>query len=153
MTDTVDLVVVGAFHGRGRRAGTYGALLLAAYDHESDSFKTVCKCGSGFTDEDLEKLPKILKKHEIQHKHPRVDSTLDAEVWFEPKMVLETIGAEITLSPIHTCAKDIIREDAGLAIRFPRFTGSYRLDKAPEDATTEKEIIEMYQSQLKKIAE
>jgi len=153
MTDTVDLVVVGAFHGRGKRAGTYGALLLAAYDPENDIFKTVCKSGSGFTDEDLEKLPNILKKHEIPHKHPRVDSTLKADVWFEPKIVLEIIGAEITLSPVHTCAKDIIRKEAGLAIRFPRFTGNYRLDKAPEDATTEKEIIEMYQSQLKKITE
>ncbi|MFQ6074246.1 MAG: ATP-dependent DNA ligase, partial [Candidatus Bathyarchaeia archaeon] len=58
MTDTVDLVVVGAFHGRGKRGGTYGALLLAAYDPDEDVFKTVTKCGTGFTDEDLAKLPK-----------------------------------------------------------------------------------------------
>jgi len=153
MTDTVDLVVVGAFHGRGKRAGTYGALLLAAYEPEDDIFKTVCKCGSGFTDEDLEKLPKTLKKHQIAHKHSRVKSLLEADVWFEPKVVLEIIGAEITLSPIHVCAMDIIRKGSGLAIRFPRFTGNYRLDKSPEDATTEKEIIEMYRSQLKKVAE
>jgi len=150
MTDTVDLVVVGAFHGRGRRAGTYGALLLAAYDSEEDSFKTVCKCGSGFTDEDLEKLPKKMKKHQILKKHPRVISTIKADVWFEPKQVIEVIGAEITLSPVHTCALNIIREGSGLAIRFPRFTGNYRPDKAAEDATTVKEIIEMYQRQLKK---
>ena len=148
MTDTVDLVVVGAFHGKGRRAGTYGALLLAAYNPEKDVFKTVCKCGSGFTDEDLANLPKMLKPHQIEHKHPRVISNLDADVWFEPK-----IGAEITLSPIHTCAMDVIRKGSGLAIRFPRFTGNYRFDKAAEDATTEEEIIEMYQKQLKKIGE
>jgi DNA ligase-1 len=153
MTDTVDLVVVGAFHGRGRRAGTYGALLLAAYEPEDDIFKTVCKCGSGFTDEDLEKLPNTLKKHQITHKHPRVKSLIEADVWFEPKTVLEIIGAEITLSPIHVCAMDVIRSGSGLAIRFPRFTGNYRLDKSPEDATTEKEIIEMYRSQLKKVAD
>jgi len=151
MTDTVDLVAIGAFHGRGKRAGTYGALLLAAYEPQDDVFKTVCKCGSGFTDEDLEKLPKILKKHQIAHKHPRVKSLMEANVWFEPKMVLEVIGAEITLSPIHLCAMGVIRNGSGLAIRFPRFTGNYRLDKSPEDATTEKEIIEMYQSQLKKV--
>jgi len=151
MTDTVDLVVVGAFHGRGKRAGTYGALLLAAYEPEGDLFKTVCKCGSGFTDEDLEKLPKTLEKHKISHKHPRVKSLLEADVWFEPKMVLEIIGAEITLSPIHVCAMDVIRKGSGLAIRFPRFTGNYREDKSPEDATSEKEIIEMYRSQLKKV--
>ena len=153
MTDTVDLVVVGAFHGKGRRAGTYGALLLATYNPEKDVFKTVCKCGSGFTDEDLANLPKMLEPHRIEHKHPRVISNLEADVWFEPKIVIEVIGAEITLSPIHTCAMDAIREGSGLAIRFPRFTGNYRFDKAAEDATTEKEIIEMYQRQLKKISE
>ncbi|MCD6240388.1 ATP-dependent DNA ligase, partial [Candidatus Bathyarchaeota archaeon] len=153
MTETVDLVVVGAFHGKGRRAGTYGALLLAAYDPENDTFKTVCKCGSGFTDEDLANLPKMLEPHKIEHKHPRVISNLEADVWFEPKIVIEIIGAEITLSPIHTCAMDKIRKGSGLAIRFPRFTGNYRFDKAAEDATTEKEIIEMYHSQLKKISE
>ncbi|MEM2130135.1 MAG: ATP-dependent DNA ligase, partial [Candidatus Bathyarchaeia archaeon] len=153
MTDTVDLVVVGAFHGRGRRAGTYGALLLAAYNPESDTFETVTKCGTGFTDEDLAKLPKTLKPHVIPHKHPRVNSIIAADVWLEPKIVLEILGAEITLSPIHTCAMNVIRQGSGLAIRFPRFTGNYRLDKAAEDATTTNEITEMYQKQLKKIAE
>ena len=151
MTDTVDLVVVGAFHGRGKRAGTYGALLLAAYNPEEDVYETVCKCGSGFTDEDLEKIPKMLEPHRIQHKHARVKSKIDADVWFEPKVVIEVIGAEITLSPVHTCAAGVIREKSGLAIRFPRFTGRYRLDKSAEDATTVKEIVEMYHSQLKRI--
>jgi DNA ligase-1 len=153
MTDTVDLVVVGAFHGRGKRGGTYGALLLAAYDPDQDVFKTVTKCGTGFTDEDLAKLPKMMEEHKIPHKSPRVDSTLEADVWFEPKVVVEVIGAEITLSPIHTCAMDTIRKGSGLAIRFPRFTGNFRLDKAAEDATTTKEIVEMYRKQLKKVSE
>jgi len=153
MTDTVDLVVVGAFHGRGKRAGTYGALLLAAYNPENDTFETVTKCGTGFTDEDLAKLPKTMQKHLIQHKHPRVNSMIEADVWFEPIVVIEILGAEITLSPIHTCAIDTLRKGSGLAIRFPRFTGNYRLDKAAEDATTHDEIVEMYQNQLKKISE
>ena len=153
MTDTVDLVIVGAFHGRGKRGGTYGAILLAAYNPEEDEFETVTKCGTGFTDEDLAKLPKMMEKHRLLHKSPRVKSSLEADVWFEPKVVIEVIGAEITLSPIHTAAIDAIRKGSGLAIRFPRFTGNYRLDKAAEDATAVKEIIEMYQSQLKKVAE
>jgi DNA ligase-1 len=153
MTDTVDLVIVGAFHGRGKRAGTYGALLLGAYNPEGDTFETVTKCGTGFTDEDLGKLPRMMQKHVIPHKHPRVNSTLEADIWFEPIVVLEILGAEITLSPIHTCAMDAIRKGSGLAIRFPRFTGNYRLDKAAEDATTVSEIVEMYQKQLKKISE
>jgi DNA ligase-1 len=153
MTDTVDLVVVGAFHGRGKRAGTYGALLLAAYNPEDDTFETVTKCGTGFTDEDLAKLPEMMKRHIISHKHPRVNSMLEADVWFEPVVVIEILGAEITLSPIHTCAMNAIRKGSGLAIRFPRFTGNYRVDKAAEDATTVSEIVEMYQKQLKKISE
>ena len=153
MTDTVDLVIVGAFHGRGKRAGTYGALLLAAYNPDGDTFETVTKCGTGFKDEDLAKLPKMMQKHVISHKHPRVNSTLEADVWFEPVVVIEILGAEITLSPIHTCAMDAIRKGSGLAIRFPRFTGNYRLDKSAEDATTVMEIVEMYRNQLKRISE
>jgi len=152
MTDTVDLVVVGAFHGRGKRAGTYGALLLAAYDPEEDMFKTVTKCGTGFTDEHLEKLPKMMEKHRIRHRHPRVQSTIEADIWFEPKVVVEVIGAEMTLSPIHVCALDAVRKGSGLAIRFPRFTGNHRLDKSAEDATAVSEIVEMYKSQLMKVA-
>ena len=152
MTDTVDLVVVGAFHGRGKRAGTYGALLLAAYNKKADVFETVTKLGTGFTDEDLKKLPELLKEHLVPRKHSRVQSKLEADVWFEPKVVLEVLGAEITLSPIHVCALDSIRKDSGLAIRFPRFTGKYRTDKAAEDATTSVEIVEMYRNQLKQIS-
>jgi DNA ligase-1 len=151
MTDTVDLAVVGAFHGRGRRAGAYGALLLAAYNKKKDTFETVTKCGTGFTDEDLKKLPDLLRKHVVPRKPSRVQSKLDADVWFEPKVVLEVLGAEVTLSPVHVCALNSIRKGSGLAIRFPRFTGKYRTDKAAEDATTSKEITEMYRNQLKQI--
>jgi len=153
MTDTVDLVVIGAFHGRGKRAGAYGALLLAAYNPEREAFETVTKCGTGFKDEDLAKLPKLMEKHLIAHRHPRVRSTIEADVWSEPTVVIEILGAEITLSPVHTCAMDVIRKGSGLAIRFPRFTGNYRVDKSAEDATTSMEIVGMYRNQLKKISE
>ncbi|MGD6811095.1 MAG: ATP-dependent DNA ligase [Candidatus Bathyarchaeia archaeon] len=153
MTDTVDLVVVGAFHGRGKRKGAYGALLLATYNPEKDLFETVTKCGTGFTDKDIADLHGMLQKHVIPRKHPRVSSTLEADVWFEPFIVLEVLGAEVTLSPIHMCAMDSIRKDSGLAIRFPRFTGKYRTDKSPQDSTTSKEIVEMYQNQLKQISQ
>jgi DNA ligase-1 len=153
MTDTVDLVIVGAYYGRGKRAGTYGALLLAAYNPANDTFETVTKCGTGFTDEDLSKLPEMMQKHIVPHKHARVNSVLEADVWFEPAVAIEILGAEITLSPVHTCAIGSIRKGSGLAIRFPRFTGNYRLDKSAEDATTTTEIHEMYNGQLKKISE
>ncbi len=153
MMDTVDLVVIGAFHGRGKRSGTYGALLMAAYNKEEDVFQSVCKVGSGFTDEDLRRLPEMLKPHEVPRKHPRVETGMEADVWFEPKLVLEIIGDEITISPIHSAAWGAVKEGFGLAIRFPRFTGKYRFDKAPEDATTVDELLEMYRRQLKKVAE
>ncbi len=148
MTDTVDLVVVGAFAGRGRRGGGYGALLLAAYDSDSDRFRTVTKCGSGFSDADLAQLPTRFREAIIPTRPARVEARLIPDVWCEPKLVLEITGAEITLSPIHTCALDVVRPGSGLAIRFPRFTGRYRTDKAPTDATTEQEILEMYRRRL-----
>lgn len=152
MIEPVDLTVVGAFMGRGKRAGTYGALLAAAYDKKADVFRTVCKVGSGFTDKHLEAMPKMFKKHIIPHKHPRVNSILEADVWFEPAIVMEVIGDEITLSPVHSCAFNQIREESGLAIRFPRFIGRWRPDKSPEDSTSVEEIIDMYKAQLKKIS-
>jgi DNA ligase-1 len=151
MADTVDLVIVGAFAGRGRRAGTYGALLMASYDEESDMFKTVCKLGTGFSDEALASLPKTLAEYRLDHPHPRLDSKMVADFWFVPAKVMEVRGAELTLSPMHTCGWDLIRKGSGLAVRFPRFTGKWRDDKGPEDATTVKELTEMYQSQLKRV--
>jgi DNA ligase-1 len=146
MVEPVDLVVVGAFHGRGRRAGRYGALLMASYDPDEDIFRTVCKVGSGFTDEDLLSFPELLDGERVEEKPRNVDSLIDAEVWFRPKVVMELLGDEITLSPIHTCAFERLREKSGLAVRFPRFL-RLREDKAPEDATTVDEIVDMYNAQ------
>ncbi len=151
MTDTVDLVAVGAFYGRGKRAGTYGALLLATYNPEKDVFETLSRCGTGFTDEDLERLPEIMKKHKLIHRHPKVNSMVEADVWLKPVVVMEVLGSEITLSPIHTCAMGVIRKGSGLAIRFPRFTGNYRFDRAPTGATTNEEIVKMYRNQMRKV--
>jgi len=151
MIDTVDLVVVGAFYGKGRRGGKFGTLLMAAYNPEKDMFETVCKVGSGFKDEDLDKLQDLLKPYIRSKKHPRVDAEMEADVWVDPILVAEIIGAELTLSPIHTCAKGVLKPDAGISIRFPRFI-RWRPDKRPEDATTSQELVEMYQRQLKKVA-
>jgi len=150
MTDTIDLVVVGAFHGRGRRAGKYGALLLATYNPSENQFETITKCGTGFTDEDLNKLLEMMKRHQLSQRHHRVKSLLKADEWFIPAVVIEVLGSEVTLSPIHTSAMNKIRKGSGLAIRFPRFTGNYRLDKSPEDATTDHEMVSIYKQQLKR---
>jgi DNA ligase 1 len=144
LADTVDLVVVGALAGRGRRRGVYGALLLAAYDQAADTFRTVCKCGTGFSDAELAALPARLAPLTHPVRPARVDSRLQADVWFEPGLVAEVIGAELTLSPNHTAGWGEVKENSGLAMRFPRFTGRWREDKAPEDATTTAELVDLY---------
>ena len=148
MQDHVDLAVVGAFYGRGRRAGSYGALLVAAYDPSDDKFKTVCKVGSGFTDENLEEMPARLDQYRVDAKPGNVDSLLEAEVWFDPIVVMEVLGDEITASPLHLAAFGEIRKDSGLAIRFPRFT-RWREDKSADEVTQVGEILDMYNAQLK----
>ncbi|MEM2901214.1 MAG: ATP-dependent DNA ligase [Candidatus Bathyarchaeia archaeon] len=152
IADTFDLVPVGAFKGRGRRAGSYGALLMAAYDKEKDVFETVCKLGSGFTDADLESLPERFKEYVRPERHPRVNSLMEPDVWFSPTLVMEVAADEITLSPLHTCAWGLVKKDTGLALRFPRFTGNYRFDKSPEDSTTTEEMVEIYKTQLKQVS-
>jgi len=151
MSDTVDLVVVGGLAGRGKRAGTWGALLMAAYDKSSDTFQTACKLGTGFSDELLATFPAKFGPLRLEHRHARVDSTMEADAWFEPKVVLEVRGSELTLSPVHTAAKGAVREGSGLAIRFPRFTGRWRDDKSAEEATTVEELLGMYRRQLKAV--
>ncbi len=148
MVDHIDLVIVGAFHGRGRRAGSYGALLAAVYDPEEDIYRTVCKVGSGFTDEVLEKIPAMLGEFMHEGRHPRVDSLMEADVWFSPSLVMEVLGDELTLSPVHTAAFNQLRKDSGLAVRFPRFI-RWRDDKSPEDATQVQEVVDMYNAQTK----
>ena len=144
LSDTADLAVVGAYAGRGRRAGGYGAVLLAAYDADADVFRTVSKCGAGFSDADLAELPARLAPLVSAQRPARVDSRQQPDVWFEPGLVLEILSAELTLSPNYTAGWGRIKDDAGLAMRFPRFTGRWRDDKAAEDATTTRELVELF---------
>ena len=144
LSDTVDLVVVGAFAGRGRRRGLYGAVLLAAYDPDADLFRTVGKCGTGFSDADLAELSTRLAPYQRDEKPALVDSRQPADVWFEPGLVLEVLSAELTLSPNATAGWGQLKAESGLAMRFPRFTGRWRDDKGPQDATTTTELVDLY---------
>jgi DNA ligase 1 len=146
LTDTLDLVVVGGLAGRGRRAGMYGALLLAVYDPAGERFQTICKCGTGLSDAELAGLPARLAPLAKAQRPARVDSLWAADVWFEPTLVVEVLAAELTLSPHHTAGWGLLKEDAGLALRFPRFTGRWRDDKAATDATTVEEAVAMYRT-------
>ena len=142
LADTFDLVVVGAIYGTGKRGGTYGSLLVGAYEPKTNKYYSFTKVGAGFTDKDLEELKRRLDKYLIKEKHRLVETGMKADVWFEPKAVLEISGAEITVSPVHTVAKDKIKK-GGLALRFPRFL-RWREDKGPEEATSVEEIYQLY---------
>ena len=147
--DSLDLVVVGAFFGKGRRTGKYGTLLLATYNDEEDTFPSICKVGTGFTDESLDQLYQILSPKVTLKKNPRIVSEMEADVWFEPELVIEIVASEITQSPIHKTALDKIKENAGLALRFPKFTGKIRTEKNSEDASTDEEVIALFKVQKK----
>ncbi len=149
--DSLDLIVIGAFFGRGRRTGTYGTLLLAAYDDQNDTFPSICKVGTGFKDEDLDQIYQLLQDKITLKKNSRVSSEMEADVWFEPELVLEVVASEITLSPIHKTAFNVIRKNSGLALRFPKFTGKIRMEKTAEDASTTQEVLALYKGQTKVI--
>jgi DNA ligase 1 len=147
--DSLDLVVIGGFFGKGRRTGSYGTLLLATYDENTDTFPSICKVGTGFSDESLDQLYQILNPKITIKKNPRINSEMEPEIWFEPELVIEIVASEITLSPIHKAARDEIRKDTGLALRFPKFTGKIRVEKMAEDASTNEEVISLYKGQNK----
>jgi DNA ligase-1 len=148
LSDTVDLVIIGYFRGRGMRAKFgIGAVLGAVYDDRSDTFKTLAKIGSGLTEENWVKIREMLDEVKTLHRPARVDSLIEPDVWVEPTYVFTVLADEITKSPIHTAGKG--DDEPGYALRFPRIVGWVRDDKKPEDANTVKEIISMFEMQRK----
>ena len=151
LTDTLDLVIIGAFHGKGRRTGAFGTYLLGCYNSDKGKFESIAKVGTGLTDSDLSEIPKLLKPHRASVKPANVDSSLVPDVWFAPSVVLEIMASEFTLSPTHAAASGAVKEHAGISLRFPKFTGKVRGDKTALQATTTKEILAMYMGQTKKV--
>ncbi|MBI5398730.1 ATP-dependent DNA ligase [Candidatus Woesearchaeota archaeon] len=151
MRETFDLAVVGSYAGKGSRKGRFGALLCAAYNKQNAQFETFTKVGSGFTEKDFVQLKKALHPLEARTKPKlvRIEKTMLPDTYYEPGLVIEVLGAEITDSPNHAAAKDVLK--TGLALRFPRFI-RIRKDKGPTDATTVKEIIALHKKKYKKPA-
>lgn len=147
MTDSVDLVPIGAYFGTGKRTGVFGSYLLAIYDNENDEYQTICKAGSGFTDEMLQTLFDMLKDQQI----PRPLANYrclhnDVNIWFSPAVVWEIQGADLSISPKHTSAWSKAADNKGISIRFPRFLRS-RPDKKPQDSTSPDQILKMFYDQ------
>ncbi|MDE1850103.1 MAG: ATP-dependent DNA ligase, partial [Candidatus Micrarchaeota archaeon] len=149
LSDTLDLVVVGYYLGRGQRAEfRFGGLLTAAYNEKRDMFETITRIGTGFSEKMMAELERELGKIKVKNKPARVDAVVDADFWVEPRYVITVRADEITRSPMHTCGKG--STETGYALRFPRIVSDgVRNDKSPEDATTTHEVIEMYGLQKK----
>ncbi len=147
LSDTIDIVILGYFKGRGARADFgIGAILGGIYDKKNDTFKTITKVGSGFSEEQFKELRKMLDDIKTANKPARIESIMIPDVWVTPKYVITVKADEITRSPTHTCGME---NGVGYALRFPRATSFIRTDKRVEDVNTVKDIIEMFKDQKK----
>jgi len=146
LTDTIDVVLIGYYGGKGKRAEFgAGALLAGVYDSVKDEFVSISKLGTGLSDEGWRDLHKQLSRLEVGEKPARVNSILVPDVWLQPELVVEVLADEITPSPRHTAG--MVGDQPGFALRFPRIVSFRSADKRPEDATTVREIREMFQQQ------
>jgi DNA ligase-1 len=151
LNDTVDLVLLGYYFGKGKRtAFGLGALLAGVYDSDHDRFETITKIGTGLSDEGWREIHKRADKLQVPERPARVRSLLTPDVWLKPEVVVEVLADEITPGTNHTAGK--VGDEPGYALRFPRIVSFRSADKRPEDATTVKEVIEMYRQQGRRTA-
>ncbi|CAA9990642.1 DNA ligase I, putative [Plasmodium knowlesi strain H] len=149
LSDSVDLVPIAGYYGKGKRSGVYGAFVLATYNSETENFQTVCKAGTGFSDEILGSLYDTLSDKIIPSKksYYEVSDKLNPDVWFDAHYVWEVKAADLSLSPVHTAAIGVYSDDKGIGLRFPRFL-RLREDKNAEQATTSQQIVDLYEAQF-----
>jgi DNA ligase 1 len=146
LNDTIDVVLLGYYRGRGRRADFgVGALLAGVYDSDRDEFVTISKIGTGLSDAGWREMHTRARTLEVEQRPARVSSILVPDVWLTPEVVVEVLADEITPSPRHTCGK--VGDEPGLALRFPRIVSFRGEDKRPEDTTTVREVLEMHRLQ------
>lgn len=140
--DSTDLVPIGAFYGRGKRTGVYGAYLLACFDPDTDMFQPITKLGTGLSDEVLKQFHEQLKEKTVPmapREYALGDGSINPDVWFEPNCVWEILGADLSISPKYTAAMGLVARDKGISLRFPRFI-RIRDDKSPSQATNAAQV-------------
>src|SRR6267378_432065 len=146
LNDTIDVVLLGYYRGKGKRAEFgAGALLAGVYDSDKDEFVSISKLGTGLSDEGWRDLYKKVNRLQVSKKPARVNSTFIPDVWLKPQIVVEVLSDEITPSPRHTAG--MVGDRPGFALRFPRIVSMRTADKKPEDATTVREVREMFEQQ------
>ena len=148
LVDTLDLVIVGFYRGSGRRS-TFGlgAVLVAVYNSELDTFDTISKVGTGMTDKDLDTMFEALSKDIVpkQPKEVRTDDILIPDFWVTPKYVISVEADEITKK----ISKSKEKIGGGLSLRFPRLI-EFNRDKNPLDITSVEELKNLYEISIKK---
>ena len=150
--DSLDLVVLGAYYGKGKRTSVYGAFLLACYNESRQRFETVCNIGTGFSEAILEQLHAKLSDHVIDKPKPFYAHSAvpkdQPDVWFEARFVWEVKTADLTLSPRYKAGAEQLGDASGkgISLRFPRFIQE-RADKKAEEATGARMVVEMYGKQ------
>ena len=127
--ETLDLVVIGAKWGEGRRASFLGSYRLACVDHSSGRLLDVGWVATGLTDEALSDLTEMFRDMVILEK--------GMEVEIKPAVIFEVAYEEIQRSPNYS---------SGYALRFPRMV-RVRDDKSLEEADTLERVLSLYQGQ------
>ncbi|KAL0332442.1 UNVERIFIED_CONTAM: DNA ligase 6 [Sesamum calycinum] len=151
LSDSLDLVPIGAWHGNGRKAGWFSPFLMACYNPDTEDFQSVCRVMSGFSDVFYTEMKEFFSGDRVLSKRPPYYKTSEMpDMWFSPELVWEIRGADFTVSPVHHAAIGLVHPSRGISVRFPRFIRSLS-DRKPEECSTAADIADMFSLQTRKM--
>ncbi|KAL8472656.1 hypothetical protein ACS0TY_029752 [Phlomoides rotata] len=151
LSDSMDLVPIGAWHGNGRKAGWFSPFLMACYNPDTEEFQSVCRVMSGFSDAFYIEMKEFFSGDRVLLKRPPYYRTAEVpDMWFSPEVVWQIKGADFTVSPVHHAAIGLIHPSRGISVRFPRFIRCVS-DRKPEECSTAADIADMFSLQTRKM--